>query len=488
MKKTLLITNLLLAVTVANADDYLVIMGAGGEGTKEDTIFDSGIRNMAGYVKNRGDLKVDIALNGGHSKTEELIRTEFPAGTPTSHFRDTDYRRLIAKYKEMLSSDKMKAGDQLMIYIDTHGAEKEAGFKTHRIATAGGGAATNLNTLQGTTLVALDELEVIKDLAAKKGVRLAIIDQSCHSGNTLKLADENTCVVSSTGPNHYGYTSFGYYFPSNMAKGKTLEQAFLETRSMETAPSYPMISSIEGMSVYNELYEKLTPFLYDYNEENDKLTPYLLKNNSEAQMCLSDANYKSLMATINSIEEMNTVSQKILWWTHSYKEIDFTELKQLLTDYKKTLDQTALKMRELNADRLNKEETITVRASAGNYRTEYQWKVKVKDLLTTDYDKLITETQARIQAETSNYEKTTLMGTMDFYQKSRARRDELLRNQPDLATIQSKQKEIMQGLTNTGTISSSIAREERKLFAAMYKQAQKANPDKSKNPCHNFRL
>lgn len=488
MKKTLILSHLVLAVTVVHAEDYLVIMGAGGEGSKEDTIFDSGIRNIANYVKNRPDLKVDVALNGGHPKTEELIRNEFPAGTATSQFKDTDYRRLIAKYKTMLSSDKMKAGDQLMIYIDTHGAEKEAAYKTHRIAVAGGGAATNLNNLQGTTLVALDELEVLKDLAAKKGVRLAIIDQSCHSGNTIKLADENTCVVTSTGPNHYGYTSFGNYFPNNMTKGKSLEQAFLETRNMESAPSYPMISSVEGMNAYNELYEKLTPFLYDYDEKNDKLTPYLMKNNSEAQLCLSDANYKSLMATINSIEEMNTVSKKILWWTQSFKEVDFTELKQLLTDYKTILDQTAIKMRELRAERLDTEEKISVRASNSNYRIEYQYHVKWKDLLTTDYDSLIRAMNVRIMAETDNYEKTSLMGTLDFYQKAKARKEELLRTQPDLATVQDKQKEIMQGLTHTNTLSRSIAREERKLFEAMYKQAQKANPDKSKNPCHNFKL
>jgi len=481
MKKKILFSKFIaihfLLTLPAYADNYMVIMGAGGEEAKPGTIFDGGIRNLATYVRNSDGLKVDVALNGGHSETTQIIENEFPRGTPTSQFREVDYKRLIQKYTQMLKNDQIKSGDQLMIYIDSHGGEKEASLKTHRISTAEG-TAVNLDNLDGSETVSLDDLEALKDLAKAKRVKMAIIDASCHSGNTVALADENTCVISSSGPNHYGYTSFGYAFPNAMSKGKTLEEVFLEVRNNETAPSFPMISTNEGMSVYNELYTKLTPFLYDYDEKNDKLTPFLLRNNGEAQMCLTDANFKSLIQTIDNIEDMNTVTKKILWWTYKNKEVDFTELKRLLTQYKKTLDEAALKMREIGSEQFKKKETIQ------GFVGEVTW----KDLLMTDYNELITKASERLQAETNEKKRNALANNILYYTRANEKKQALLNSESGLAASVNQQKELMRSLTDTKVLSGSIAREERKLFDIMYKQAQKANPDKSKNPCHNFKL
>ncbi len=468
--------NLLVSLP-AQADNYMVIMGAGGEEAKPGTIFDGGIKNLATYVRNSPGLKVDVALNGGHSETSQIIENDFPRGTPTSQFREVDYKRLIQKYTQMLNDNQIKTGDQLMIYIDSHGGEKEASLKTHRISTAEG-TAVNLDNLQGSETVSLDDLEALKDLARTKNVKMAIIDASCHSGNTIALADENTCVISSSGPNHYGYTSFGYAFPNAMSKGKTLEEVFLEVRNNENAPSFPMISTNEGMAVYNELYARLTPFLYDYDEKNDKLTPYLLRNSGEAQMCLTDANFKSLINTIDSIEEMNTVTKKILWFTYKNKEVDFTELKRLLTEYKKTLDEAALKMREIGVEQFKNKETIP------GFAGEVTW----KDLLMTDYNALISKASERLATETNEKKRRALASNIVYYTKANEKKQALLSADAGLAVVVNRQKELMRSLSDTKTLSGSIAREERKLYDIMYKQAQKSNPDKSKNPCHNFKL
>jgi len=481
MKMKLILANLVTAQILftlpAYADNYMVIMGAGGEEAKPGTIFDGGIRNLATYARNSPGLKVDVALNGGHPETTQIVENEFPRGTPTSQFREVDYKRLIQKYTQMLKDDQIKSGDQLMIYIDSHGGEKEAALKTHRISTAEG-TAVNLDSLEGSETVSLDALEALKDLAKTKHVKMAIIDASCHSGNTIALADENTCVVSSSGPNHYGYTSFGYAFPNAMSKGKTLEEVFLDVRNNENAPSFPMISTNEGMSVYNELYTKLTPFLYDYDEKNDKLTPFLLRNNSEAQMCLTDANFKSLIQTIDGIEEMNTVTKKILWWTYKNKEVDFSELKRLLTQYKKTLDDAALKMREIGTEQFRKKETIQ------GFVGEVTW----KDLLMTDYNELITKASERLRTETNEKKRTALANNILYYTRANEKKQNLLNTESGLAATVNQQKELMRSLSDTKVLSGSIAREERKLYDIMYKQAQKANPDKSQNPCHNFKL
>lgn len=480
MKKTLALAPLLafhLLTTTARADNFMVIMGAGGEEAKPETIFDTGIKNLASYARNSAGLKLEVALNGGHSETSAIIEKEFPSGTPTSQFRESDFKRLIDQYTKKLERGDIKEGDQLMIYIDTHGAEKDSGTKTHRVSTAEG-TAVNLDNLRGSTMVNLDDLEPLKKLAARKKVKMAIIDASCHSGNTIALADENTCVISSSGPDHYGYSSFGNAFPLAMNKGKTLEEVFLEVRRAEYPPSFPMISTSEGMSIYNELYAQLTPFLYSFDEKNDKLTPYLLRNKSAANACITDSNFKSLMSTIDKIEEMNTVTKKVLWWTYKNKEVDFTELKRLLTNYKKIQDEAMAKLAQLDSDQLKTKETID------GFMGEYTW----QELLQTNYDDHINKLSERMRAEPDETKKEEMANTLRFYSLAKTKQQEIQNAHPELATNVQRQKEVMRSLGDTRNIASTIALEERKLFDVMYKQAEKANPDKSKNPCHNFKL
>lgn len=487
------ITTLILLLIISQglwAADFMLVMGAGGEPAKPDTIFDTSIQNLATYVKTKPELTVDVALDGGHPVTESIVEKEFPSNATKSKFHEQDYNRLIDKYLRMLASNEIKPGDQLLIYIDSHGAEKDGESSTHKISTADS-AAENLNNLQGATLVDLDKLKAIRDLAKIRKVKLAIIDGSCHSGNTLALADSNTCVISSSGPNHYGYTSFTNNLTSSLSKGKNLEDIFLEIRPKETTLSFPMISTAEGEFVNNRLYEKLTPFLYGYDEKNEKLTNYLLTNNSEAQMCLSNQNYKALISMIDKIEDMNTVTTNLLWWSFKTKELDLSELKRLLAQYKSNLDEAAIKFRQLGTDRLKKMETIQVRAETPGFITEYSTNYSWNDLLTTDFDKMINETRDRISSTSDEMKKNEFAGMLDLYQKAKSKREEILRSNPDLESIKTRQAELVKTLKSSTEIASSIAKEERQLYQAMYKQAQKEgkkSKDISQNPCHNFTL
>lgn len=486
MKMLFLIFSLLLA-KAGMASDYMLAMGAGGEPAKIDTIFDNSIKNLATYVRGRSDLSVDVALNGGHSVTEGIIQNDFPPSVRKSNFYESDYNRLIDKYVTMLNSDQIKAGDQLMIYIDSHGAEKDSESTTHKIATAGG-AASNLQNLEGSTLVDLDKLKKIRNLAKIKKVKLAIIDGSCHSGNTLKLADDNTCVISSSGANHFGYTSFTNHLTGSFGKGKNLEDLFLEARQSESTLSFPMISTSAGLVVNDKLYEKITPFLYSYTDRDDKFLPYLSNNNSETQMCLSNQNYKELMAMIDKIEDMNTVTSNLLWWSFKTKGLDLGELKRLLAEYKKTLDDSAIKLRDMHSERLKKIETISVRAVTPGYIAEYSTQFSWSDLLSMDYEKLITETNNRASSEKDDNKKNELMGLLDLYKKSKRKKEEIIRDNPDLATIKDRQLELMRSIQSTTNIASSIALEERKLYQAMYQQTQKEENNKASNPCREFKL
>ena len=105
----------------------------------------------------------------------------------------------------------------VIIVIDTHGADKEDNQSeiSHHVAV-------NSRDLKQTETISLDELKVLTQLAKEKGIKLGIIDFSCHSGHTISLANDNTCIISATGPKHYGFSSFSDNFLSEMKNGGNL--------------------------------------------------------------------------------------------------------------------------------------------------------------------------------------------------------------------------------------------------------------------------
>lgn len=487
IQKTILTSLFLLTLTTASwGADHLLIFGAGGEAPKEDTIFDGGIKKLGEYVKANPALKIDLALNGGHVKTERLINESFPTASTKSNFLESDYDRLIDSYKLKIKND-MLPGEQLMIFIDSHGALQEKGSKAHKIATSEG-TATNLNNLTGSTLVDLNKLSVLKKLAKDKGIKLAIIDSSCHSGSSLDLADDNTCVITATGPDHYGYAGFSESLVSAMKKGKNLEEVFLETRSMEKTPGLPMISTKVGVDINSALYEKITPFLYSFDLDGDKLTPFLRANSSEYQQCIADQNFNSLISTINSVEEINTVANKVLAWTTTTKEVDLSYLKTLLTKYKTSLDLVRAKSRELGTDRLIKEELISVNIKSEGYTSSVEHSFSWKDLITTDFDSLIGLEQRRLNNEANPANRASLLAMKTLYTQAKAKKESLIRAQPDLLTISSKEDSISSLIEANYWTVADIAKEERKLYSALYKNAQKKQLPSQPNPCRDFKI
>lgn len=477
---------LLLISTQSRGADYMMYIGAGGEEEKADTIFDGTIKNMGKFALGSPATKMEVALNGGHSKTEALIKKSFPLAESRTGFREADYLRLLQSYKLKLENNEMVPGDQFMIYIDSHGAQKENAYKTHRIATSGA-KAENLNTLTGADVVDLDQLESLKKLAKDKGVKMAIIDVSCHSGNTLVLADDNTCVISASGPNHFAFGDFSQNFVKAMKKGKNLEQIFLEVRAIDDTPSLPMISSAAGLAVNNIVYDKITPFLYYFDQDHDKLLPFLENNNSEAAQCVANENFNALMETIKNLEDQKTDINKALKWTNKKKVVDLSALKKLLGKYKKSLDLVTLKMRELDLDRLKKEELFDATVSLGEISARMKKTYTWKELIEADFSKLIQNIQRRITAETHSRNMASLEVIKSIYLQAQTKKEELLSANPDLVAIPEKEKQIKKLIESNYFINRSIAIEERKLYSALYNNEQ-ANTLSETNPCSSFKL
>lgn len=472
LKKLWAVYLTLLLSTSVWGHDHLMFIGAGGEDAKKDsTMFDTAIENMGKYVNQSKGLKVNVALNGGHAKTEAILSKSFAGAESKTNFQAADYRRLIKSYKAKLQNNEMGPGDQLMIYIESHGAQNQKNMKTHSIATTGG-SVTNFDTLSGSSTVNLDELAVLTKLAKEKGVKLAIIDTSCHSGNTLALADDNTCVISSTGPNHYGYAPFSRYFTSAMAKGKNLEDIYLEARNQDATAALPMISTESGQAATQLLYDKITPFLFHFSSNNDKLTPYLEKNLGNELQCV--ANFDSLMASINQIEALNTTTKKILFWKTKHKRVNLKRLKKLLTDYEKSLRNIQQELRSQGGEVLNQKETF----NTPSHKISYSW----KEIVTTDFAKLMTEQQARMALDSNPHNAKLFEDLISVYAQANTKKNEILKNNPGLKDVGTREKKIKNSIDSNYFTAAAIGAEERKLYSAFYQK------DNKPNPCKDFKL
>ncbi len=460
--------------------DYLMYLGAGGEpDTSDGTMFDKTIGKIGTYVKSNPGIKVDIAFNGGHYLTEQLIEETFPEVESKSHFLESDYKRLIASYKLKLEKNEIKSGDQFMIFIDSHGAPKSNKYKTHSVATSSG---------QGASTVDIDQLEVLKNLAFNKGVKMAIIDNSCHSGNTLALADDNTCIISSTGPNHFGYGPFSERFSGAMGKGKNLEEIFLSARLNDRTPALPMISTKAGLEVNSSIYETITPFLYNFEPDQDKLSEWLEENSSEEKQCASNKNFNSLFETINRIESLNASTNKILGSANPPQSNDLSRLKILLQEYKKSLDLVKNEVRQLDSKRLATKESFQGQAKVGIFRVsvvqEYSW----KELLEMDFDFLIQNVQDGMKGETDKSSLAEYKAMTSLYTLASAKKDELLAKHPDLLTIESKMEDVKKLIKSNYGTSLAIAKEERKLYSILYNKAHQNLSFAQPNPCKDFKL
>lgn len=474
---------LLLSFEALSAD-YLMYLGAGVEpDASDDTMFDKTIGKIGTYVKSNPGIKVDIALNGGHYLTEQLIEDSFPEAESKSRFLESDYKRLIASYKLKLEKNEIKSGDQFMIYIDSHGAKKSNTYKTHSISTS-----SDSSDLQGATTVDLDQLEVLKNLAKNKGVKMAIIDNSCHSGNTLALADDNTCIISSTGPNHFGYGPFSERFSGSMERGRNLEEIFLSSRLNDRTPALPMISTKAGLEVNSSIYETITPFLYNFEPAQDKLSEYLEENSTEEKQCAANKNFNSLFETINRIESLNSSTNKILGSANPPQSNDLSKLKILLQEYKKSLDLVKNEVRQLDSKRLATKESFQGQAKVGIFRVsivhEYSW----KELLEMDFDFLIQNIQDGMKGETDKSSLAEYKAMTSLYTLASAKKDELLAKHPDLLTIESKMEGVKNLIKSNYGMSVAIAKEERKLYSILYNKAQLNKAESQPNPCKNFKL
>jgi hypothetical protein len=469
-------------VMAAGSRNNLIYIGGGGEPRGESTIFDLTTDLFTDFYKTTNWKNTTVSFNGGHDKSEEIAKKMNGKNTP---FTDDQYTKIINSYSEKINSGEIAEGEKLMIVIDSHGAAKIGSETTHKISTSGENSL-DLNNLRGGSTVSLTDLQVLTNLAKKKNIKLAIIDMSCHSGNALELANSNTCVITSTGTNHYAYAgnesdaTFAAKFMQKLQNGKNLEQVFLEAREETRDDSFPMISSSQNQIIKDVIYNLIGPYLYSFDESNDKLLPYLIANSTDIKYCERETAFTRLNSLINKIEQMNTVTHKFFLMNKTEKNVNLIYLKNAINEYKEIQDLQIKKLKKLNSSNLNEE--FTIQSNLGN-GTNLKQTFKAHELLTTDFDKWIRNAYDNIRNEKSQSYNRQLI---NLYENCKKKAAELVKNDPSLTDFKGVIQNYDKGIARSKELAGQIATEEKKLYNAFYRGNAKYLTES--NPCRDFTL
>lgn len=482
--KRFILTSLfsILSATAVAQSNHLMVMGGGGEPKgNPSTIFDAELASLGAFAKANPQWEPSVIFDGGHAQTEAIVTQHFGRFNPAGQtFSSKNYEALIALYEKRLNSGEIKGGDKLLIHINSHGALRDAkGEETHRISTSDA-AATNLQTLGGVT-VPLDRLKKLSELAARKGVKLGIVDLSCHSGSTLNLANANTCVISATGPEHYSYgggSTFSAKFNQAMAKGKSLEEVFLTARSNYADTSFPMISTPQGRDVQARLYELLTPYLYYFDPQSDKHTKYLEREVQSPNTCAPQEDLKELVTLVEEL--LKTVAGP-----DTKRELEY--FKTSVTNYFNYLTKTRAEMRAAGFPQAmervsfcsNLKAPINRRGARTRECTEY----RVKDLVSLDIDRV--QAHFRDMSRRSKGEEALIAQAIsENLDQARKKKAELLRQNPRLEKLADFWASNPGRRQETFTLAAHVSKSHQRLFEKLYRQSPATGP----NPCRDFVL
>ena len=224
----------MLLLFTARADEtdgkYALVLGAGGEPPGATTIFDPSFKILGEKLEDNG-YRTTGAVDGGHQKTEQIVKDGF--GPEVKGFTKQNADEQIARLAETIGSGKAK---QLLIVVNTHGWPATA-KALHLVGTADPESPT----------YDLAQLEKLQAKAREHGVKLAILDMSCYSGQTLALNKRypETCVVTGAGSNNVGYSDVSASLFKNLRRGRSLEDSYRDTRRGAMS-GWPQISTPAG--------------------------------------------------------------------------------------------------------------------------------------------------------------------------------------------------------------------------------------------------
>lgn len=476
MKKASLLTILIcfFMSLSAHGANYFTLMGGGGEPEGEATIFDEWVNEIKPNQKLK-NWHISAAYNGGHSQSEGMLKKDFSKNVKPVTFSNENYVKTVEQYIERIKNGSIKKGDQVFIQIASHGQKSMSGEISHGIAiNENGGKAP----WKKTPFVSLDNLQRLVEIAEQNGVKLAIADFSCYSGGIQKLKTTNTCLISSTSEEDYGYggiNSFPFKFNNKLRSGKNLEELFLEARYDSYTPEYPMISTEEARLIDEHLYPKLTAFYQEiYNTVPEGF--YLPRNgfdlNREQFVCRMIDDVVGIQNVLKTWKEIGITTKGFVsdedarvlnFKLKRYNEILLDAFFQYYK-FKKTLD---------IADIILKTELSSQAAQTKVFSAE--------ELFFSNYEQMIKKYNKN--GKPSAFTKLMIQN----YNKKIHLRESLLKKLSlnDRTLVENMKKDSFSYRMKVFSAGSSIEQEIREQYNRLYNNISES---KKSNPCRDFKL
>ncbi len=468
---------------------HVIIMGGGGEPERKFTIFDRELTNFKDFVKKNSNWQASTTYNGGHSDTEKILSDGLVKG-PVTPFTEKSYDQMLKDYESKIIKGEIKKGDQLLVYISSHGAARKEGDKTHQISVKGQ-AATDLTTLEGSKTVSLDKLQNLIDLAKKYDVKLGVLDFSCHSGNTLALANPDTCIIASSAPDNFGWAgpnTFSDRFTKAMAPGKTLEDLFLHAFIDRGETAFPMISTKVGMELQDELYELLAPYLYKWSEHNslNKLMPHLENQVVENKCGEADESYKKILAFSSQAKQIIVSRPKGFSLLRGSNEFDEFEKAvksyyQFQTNMREDLSK--LNLAFVKTKGAESEEFCSSAPSPYTFKVCPSWTVNNLISMNFEENRKLLERQLK---DKNPFEVARAQASLENLKKAEVRRNELLKAHPELERYQRYYKELPKLVDETNKLAFNVSQRTQVIYRKIYEE--RSNNRKEKNACKDFVL
>ncbi len=460
MSSIVLILATLLSLSTFAQTNYLAVVGGGGEPKGNTTIFDQSLKNVGNFIKSSDKWIPRIAFNGGHPLTEQIINDMTPPHiySPKKPFTKDEFEDLISRYKTKIENGDIGPSDKILLLIDTHGAKKSDKENTHLISTNDG-------------FVSLDGLQDLIDTAEAHNVKLGIVDASCHSGNTLNLKSEKTCVISATSPFNYGFTSWSDTFSKNLKIGKNLEQIFLESYGEKSEPSFPMISTDAGKEIQREFQYIMSRYLV--YKEKDKDTDYFTEEITRG--------LNPLLCDMTTVIDSGPLEELLKLEQIIKKNINpSTSFHGLISKIEKyQAFQLAIK-KDLLANGAEKLKKTNKEMCSDDYCQTWT----ELEILTMDIDAELSRIKKiNVASETdkkwySSYQKNL--------EKAKIHKGQLIASQSKYSKIANYYKKNNDLVTKTNQMSMGISNELQSVYNSIYKE--KSRKQTGPNPCKEFVL
>lgn len=224
--------------------------------------------------------KIAIVASGYHDEDGEILKNSLvtESGKLVQQLKDYGYATTWIKRDSRkgtqgvafrlfnaINSLSLKKDDRLLIVVNGHGAVRQQGKQAHLVGF-GDGSRFEVSGISS-------KLESF----TQAGAKVALIDESCYSGNSIDLVSTGACVISAQNRFNYSRTfsvvvgshplfsdhDFPHELRKAMAesKGANLEDIFLTTRKNLNSffPHVSDVSSIgdlvEGLHYGNDLPE-----------------------------------------------------------------------------------------------------------------------------------------------------------------------------------------------------------------------------------------